>query len=71
MKRINDVEAIIYEQKMTDASEHDLFLSPEALMRFKNANIKNQQSIIKTYNKRKIWKQDKLKTKNDVNSDLM
>tara|TARA_B110000285_G_C15090046_1_gene598552 strand:+ start:1714 stop:1839 length:126 start_codon:yes stop_codon:yes gene_type:complete len=41
MKRINDVEAIIYEQKMTDASEHDLFLSPEALVRFKAANIKN------------------------------
>ena len=35
MKRINDVEAIIYEQKMTDASEHDLFLSPDALRKFK------------------------------------
>lgn len=31
MKRVNDVEAIIFEQKMTDASEHDLFLSPDAL----------------------------------------
>ena len=69
--QVHDLDAIIYEQRMTDAAEHDLFLSPDALQRFKAANIKNQQSIIKTYNKRKIWKQDKLKTKNDVNSDLM
>jgi hypothetical protein len=38
----NNVEAIMYEQRMTDAAEHELFLSPDALLRFKNANIRNQ-----------------------------
>ena len=66
LSRIADVEAIVYEKKMTDESEFDLFLSPEALSKFKNANIANQASVIKTYSKRKIWKQDKLKIKNNV-----
>ena len=41
LSRIADVEAIMYEKKMTDDSEFDLFLSPEALHKFRQANIKN------------------------------
>jgi len=41
MTRCDNIQAIIYEQRMVDASEKDLFLSPEALEKFKNANIKN------------------------------